>query len=172
MRTAISTIAAIFLGAAAVAGAPIAAADDFSGEYAYRPGVGPMAGDFSALWTVTPCGDGCRHIVTSTGATDAEAHLEGSYWVFDKFVDPAVECPGNSYTIVSRKVSATVHFKINPDSLIGQFQPLGTPCGGTTVPSGFSLTKTVDGNSPPVSGGLSSLPAAGGGGGGAHGGGH
>lgn len=171
MKTRMLAAGALLLGSIAVAGAPIAAADDFSGTYAFRQGVGPTAGAFSAVWTVTPCGDDCRHIVTSTGATDTEAHLDGPYWVFDKFVDPGVECPGNSYTMAKRKVPATMHFKINPDTLLGQYQPLGTPCGGTAVPSGFSLAKAVDGSPPPISPDASAAPSTGGAGADAHGGG-
>lgn len=171
MRTRIFLTGALAVGSIAIAGAPVAAADEFSGTYAYRPGVGATAGAFTSLWTVTPCGDGCRHIVSANGATDTEAHLEGPFWVFERFVDPGVECPGNSYTIVGRKVPATMRFKINSDSLIGQYQPMGTPCGGTAPPAPFSLTKTIDGSPPPITDGLSALPSTGGGGG-AHGGGH
>ncbi|MEO6794779.1 MAG: hypothetical protein ABI253_06630 [Mycobacterium sp.] len=143
MTARMAVLAAVGFGLITIAGAPIAAADDFAGQYAFREGVGPTAGDFSSVWTVTPCGDDCRHIVTSTGATDTEAHLDGPYWVFDKYVDPGVECPGTSYTIVKRKVPATMRFTISSDTLIGQFQPVGTPCGGIAPPTGFSLAKTL-----------------------------
>lgn len=127
----------------AVAGAATANADDFDGTYAFRQGVGPTAGEFSSVWTVTPCGDDCRHITTSTGATDTEAHLDGPYWVFDKYVDPGIECPGNSYNFHKTKLPATMQFRISPETLMGQYQPVGTPCGGTPMPTAFSLTKTL-----------------------------
>lgn len=144
MKTRTLLTGALALGGIAIAAAPTAAADDFNGTYAFREGAGPTAGEFSSVWTVTPCGDDCRHIVTSTGATDTEAHLDGELWVFDKFVDPGVECPGNSYNFVKRKLPATMHFKINPETLMGQYQPLGTPCGGTAPPIAFSLAKTLN----------------------------
>ena len=144
MTTRILLASALVFGGLAVAAAPTALADDFSGTYAFRSGVGETAGAFSSVWTVTPCGADCRHIVTSTGATDAEAHLEGGNWAFDRFVDPGIECPGNSYNFTKRKLPVTMHFRINPDTLLGQYQPLGTPCGGIAPPTAFSLAKTLN----------------------------
>lgn len=133
--------APVLLGLA-IAGAATAAADDFNGTYAYRPLTADGAGEFSSVWTVTPCGDDCLHIRSSSGATDADAHRDGANWVFDRFVDPGIECPGNSYNLTKRKLATTMRFRINPDTLMGQYQPVGTPCGGTPVPTAFALTKT------------------------------
>ena len=132
---------AVALGAAAVAGAPIAYADDFSGTYAFTAPAQGYTKGFSTTWTVTPCGEDCRHITTATGGTDTEAHREGPYWVFFRFADPGVECPGNQYVMTRTKMPATLRYTVNPDTLIGQFQPEGTPCGGTPMPSRFNLAK-------------------------------
>lgn len=143
MKTRMFLTSTLALGGIAIAAAVPAVADDFSGKYAFHEGVGPTAKDFSSVWTVTPCGEGCVHIVTSNGATDTDAHLEGPYWVFEKFADPGVECPGNSYTIVKRKLPAMMKFTINPDTLLGQYQAEGTPCGGVPLPIAFQLAKVA-----------------------------
>ncbi len=127
--------------AGGLAAAPIAHADDFSGSYTFNaPAQGYMAG-FTTTWTVTPCGDDCRHITTATGLTDVDAHREGANWVFFRDADPGVECPGNAYVMTRTKMPATLRYTVNPDTLMGQFQPQGTPCGGTPMPSRFQLTK-------------------------------
>ncbi|MBS9534447.1 hypothetical protein KIH27_12710 [Mycobacterium sp. M1] len=129
------------LGVAMVVSAPIARADDFSGTYAFTAPAQGYTQGFATTWTVTPCGEDCRHITTPTGATDTDAHREGPYWVFFRYADPGVECPGNQYVMTRTKRPATLRYTVNPDTLVGQFQPEGTPCGGTPMPSRFSLAK-------------------------------
>ncbi|MEO6794778.1 MAG: hypothetical protein ABI253_06625, partial [Mycobacterium sp.] len=51
----------------AVAAAPVAAADDFSGTYAFNATAQGYTKGFATTWTVTPCGVDCRHITTATG---------------------------------------------------------------------------------------------------------
>lgn len=131
---------AVILGGVALVDVPVAYADDFNGRYAFREGADGV-GEFSSVWTVTACGSDCRHIVTSTGATDTDAHLEGALWVFEKFADPGIECPGNSYTIVKRQLPAMMKIMVNPDTLLGQYQAEGTPCGGVPLPTAFQLAK-------------------------------
>lgn len=106
----------------------------FTGRYAYLAadsGDGP----FATTWTVTPCGAGCVHITTSSGLTDTDAHLEGSEWVFSKYDEAGIRCD-------NRKVlPATIRFSVDPASLRGTLQPQGSPCGGASRASGFTLTK-------------------------------
>lgn len=132
-------ISAVAVGGAATAGVPAAHADDFNGKYGFRAGVG--GAEFSSVWTVTPCGEGCVHIVSSTGGTDTDAYRDGRYWVFDRIVDPGIECPPSPYNFQRRKLPATMRFTINADSLAGQYQPVGTPCGAVSLPSPFQLEK-------------------------------
>ena len=117
-------------GSTGPATAPAAA---FQGQYTYQaPGSGAP---FATTWTVTPCGSGCVHITTASGLTDTDAHLKGSDWVFEKFDAAGIVCD-------NRKVlPATVQFVVDPHSLHGTLQPQGSPCGGTSRASAFTLTK-------------------------------
>lgn len=109
-------------------------APGFSGRYAYLA-AGSDAAPFATTWTVTPCGNGCVHITTSSGLTDTDAHREGSEWVFSKYDEAGIRCD-------NRKVlPATVQFTVDPASLQGKLQPQGNPCGGASRASGFTLTK-------------------------------
>src|SRR5574337_173617 len=140
-KTRMAVAGVVAAGGVALVGAATAHADDFNGKYAFRLGTG--GGESSSVWTVTPCGDGCVHITSSTGGTDTDAYRDGPYWVFERVVDPGIECPGNPYNFQIRKLPATMRFTINPDTLLGQYQPVGTPCGAIPLPSPFQLTKIV-----------------------------
>lgn len=131
----------LMAGGLAIAAAPSAHADDFSGTYAFNAPAQGYTKGFSTTWTVRPCGEDCRHITTATGGTDTDAHREGPYWVFFRYADPGVDCPANAYIMTRTKMPATLRYTVNPETLIGQFQPEGTPCGGTPMPSRFDLTK-------------------------------
>lgn len=132
--------AALF-GGITLALAPPAKADDFNGTYAFNAPAQGYTKGFSTTWNVTPCGDDCRHITTASGGTDTDAHREGQNWVFWRYADPGIECPGNAYIMTRTKMPATLRYTVNPETLIGQFQPEGTPCGGTPMPSRFDLAK-------------------------------
>ncbi|MEO8815961.1 MAG: hypothetical protein ABI307_01620 [Mycobacterium sp.] len=133
---------ALLVAAAALAGGATFGLSDhgsqptaFHGQYLYQALGGGQGASFSTTWTVTPCGSGCVHITTASGLTDTNAHLEGPSWVFEKYDEAGIVCD-------NRKVlPATVQFSINPDSLQGELQPEGDPCGGTSRPSSFTLTK-------------------------------
>lgn len=137
----ILAVASTLWGTTAVAVAPIAIADEFSGTYRFDAPAQGYAGGFSTTWTVTPCGSGCVHIATASGGTDTDAHLEGPYWVFFRYADPGVYCGTDPATFNPRVLPASIRYTVNPDTLTGQFQPDGTPCGGVPVPSRFFLTK-------------------------------
>lgn len=121
--------------------APAANAADFSGTYAFNAPAQGYTPGFSTTWTVTPCGAGCVHIKTATGQTDTDAHLEGPYWVFFRDADPGVRCGPDPLTFKERIWPATLRYTVNPETLLGQFQPEGMPCGGVPLPSRFELTK-------------------------------
>ncbi|MEB3071003.1 hypothetical protein [[Mycobacterium] vasticus] len=139
-RSASMAAAALAVGLA-IAAAPAAHADDFSGTYSFNAPAQGYTKGFSTTWTVTPCGDDCRHITTATGGTDTDAHREGPHWVFYRYADPGVDCPSNAYIMTRTKMPATLRYTVDPEKMIGQFQPEGTPCGGTPMPSRFDLTK-------------------------------
>lgn len=139
MATMVTSVAAAY--GVAIAAAAMAYADDFSGNYAFSPAA--AGGQSSSIWTVTPCGDACVHITSSTGGTDTDAYRDGPYWVFERDVDPGIECPGNAYNLQIRKLPALIRFTIDPDTLKGQYQPVGTPCGAVPLPIAFQLVKIV-----------------------------
>ncbi|MBS9534448.1 hypothetical protein KIH27_12715 [Mycobacterium sp. M1] len=123
------------VAAAALAGAEVAASPDFTGTYAYAYNGGSNGTPFSTTWTVTPCGDGCAHIVTASGLTDTNAHLSGGKWVFQRYDDAGILCDNH------KLMGATVEFRVDPRTLQGELQPQGTPCGGTSRTTTFTLAK-------------------------------
>lgn len=141
VKTATAVAGVVTASGVALTGAAVAHAEDFSGKYAVS--IGMDGGGSAAIWTVTPCGDACVHITSSAGGTDTDAYRDGPYWVFERDVDPGIECPGNSYVLQTRKLPATIRFTINPDTLKGQYQPVGTPCGAVPLPTAFQLAKVV-----------------------------
>lgn len=144
MKISALAVSVAAFGGIALAVAPTATADDFTGTYAFdAPSQGYTKG-FSTTWTVTPCGDDCRHITTATGGTDTEAHLDGPYWIFWRYADPGVRCGQDPLTFKERIWPATLRYTINPETLVGQFQPEGQPCGGVPLPTRFQLTRLPD----------------------------
>lgn len=139
MKTAIFIAATLALaGGAALSGAAAASADaaavsDFTGRYAYAYAGGQ--GGFSTTWSVTPCGDGCVHVKTSSGLTDTDAHLADGRWVFERYDEAGIACDND------KVLPATVRFSVDPGTMKGELQPLGKPCGGTSRMSTFTLTK-------------------------------
>ncbi|MBS9534440.1 hypothetical protein KIH27_12675 [Mycobacterium sp. M1] len=106
----------------------------FSGRYAYLAAGGSDAG-FATTWTVTGCGADCVHITTASGLTDTDAHREGDTWVFTRYDSAGIRCDN------AKVLPATIRFTIDPASLHGRLEPEGTPCGGVSRASGFTLTK-------------------------------
>ncbi|MEO6794785.1 MAG: hypothetical protein ABI253_06660 [Mycobacterium sp.] len=109
-------------------------APGFTGRYAYLAAGSPGT-PFTTTWTVTPCGQDCVHITTASGLTDTDAHRAGSGWVFEKYDEAGIRCDNQ------KVLPATIQFTIDPASLRGQLQPLGTPCGGASRASEFTLSK-------------------------------
>src|SRR5574337_82625 len=134
MKNGAVSAATAILGATAVAVAPMTNADDFSGTYRFNAPAQGYSTGFSTTWTVTPCGDGCVHITTASGGTDTDAHLEGPYWVFFRYADPGVNCGTDPATLNPRILPALMRYTVNPQTLMGQFQPDGTPCGAVSMP--------------------------------------
>lgn len=141
MRGGTLSAVAIVLGGMALAMAQLASADDFSGTYQFDAPPQGYSKGFSTTWTVTPCGAGCVHITTASGGTDTDAHREGPYWVFSRYADPGVNCGTDQTTMKPRILPAVMRYTVNPETLIGQFQAEGSPCGGVSMPSRFELTK-------------------------------
>ncbi|MEB3021727.1 hypothetical protein [[Mycobacterium] crassicus] len=141
MKTAASTAAtlalacAAALAAAAQAGAEVAAVPAFGGQYAYSYSGGTNGNPFATTWTVTPCGDGCVHVNTSSGLTDTDAHLVGGRWVFQRYDDAGILCDNH------KLMPATVEFRVDPATLRGELQPQGAPCGGASRMTTFTLAK-------------------------------
>lgn len=138
--TKIATIAAAAFALAGAAGLPAiataaaeVAVSDFSGQYAYVYTGGQ--GGFSTTWSVRPCGDTCVHITTASGLTDTDAHLTGGRWVFERYDEQGIACDNQKI------MPATVRFSVDPRTLQGELQPLGTPCGGTSRMTTFTLTR-------------------------------
>lgn len=123
----------ITMAVAATAGADVAATPDFSGQYAYTYTGG--AGGFATTWNVAPCGQGCVHINTASGLTDTDAHLSGGRWVFERYDDAGIVCDNH------KLMAATVRFSVDPQTLKGELQPIGKPCGGTSRMTTFTLNK-------------------------------
>lgn len=123
------------LGTAATAGAEVAVTPDFSGRYAYTYSGGSNGTPFSTTWTVTPCGSGCAHIATSSGLTNTDAHLAGGRWVFARYDEAGILCDNQ------KLMGATVEFRVDPQTLKGELQPQGNPCGGTSRMTTFTLAK-------------------------------
>lgn len=140
MKTAIFTAAVFALGGACLAASATADAEaavpDFSGQYTYLYSGGQNGTPFSTTWTVNPCGDRCVHITTASGLTDTDAHLDnGKRWVFDRYDEAGIICDNH------KVLPATVRFSVDPSTLQGELQPQGTPCGGASRATSFTLTK-------------------------------
>lgn len=120
---------------AATATGEVATSADFTGEYAYTYSGGSNGTPFATTWSVTPCGDGCVHIKTASGLTDTNAYRDGGFWVFERYDEAGVRCDNNTL------VPARVRFKVDPSALVGELQPLGSPCGGASRTTSFTLTK-------------------------------
>lgn len=131
----VAAAGAAVLATAAVAGAEVAATPDFSGQYAYSYSGGTSGVPFATTWTVTPCGPGCAHVTTSSGLTDTDAHLYGGRWVFQRYDDAGIRCDNQ------KLMGATVEFRVDPQTLKGELQPQGNPCGGTSRMTTFTLAK-------------------------------
>lgn len=141
MHAAALSAATTLLCGMALGFAQTANADEFSGNYRFDAPPQGFAKGFSTTWTVTPCGDGCVHITTASGGTDTDAHLEGPHWVFFRYADPGVNCGTDQNTLRPRILPALMRYTVNPETLIGQFQAEGAPCGAVSMPARFELTK-------------------------------
>ncbi|MEB3071005.1 hypothetical protein [[Mycobacterium] vasticus] len=141
MKTAVSNgvvlaaACAAVLATAAQAGAEVAAVPAFGGQYAYSYLGGTSGTPFATTWTVTPCGDGCVHIHTASGLTDTDAHLVAGRWVFQRYDNAGILCDNH------KLMPATVEFRVDPATLRGELQPQGTPCGGASRLTTFTLAK-------------------------------
>lgn len=99
-------------------GAGTAAADPLSGTYSLFSdqsqrklnGVPTPYRNSSAVWTLSPCGDGCAHVASATGWT-ATASLNNGRWEFTR--EAAWMCPDG------RNLPNFITYSIDADTLSG-----------------------------------------------------
>jgi hypothetical protein len=103
--TAGAMFAAISLGTSSPA-----LAEEMTGRY-----MAQEAGDPPAVWTFTPCGNGCANVVFSDGRT-AQATLDRGQWRLDQLDNAsAIKC-----TADGAENPGTAHYSWDPTTLAGQ----------------------------------------------------
>jgi hypothetical protein len=101
---------AVFAGISVVLAAPVQA-NYFEGKYDVT------SSDHSvSTWSVTPCGSGCVHIVSSTGFINEDAHFQNGKWVWNSRNPEGIKCgdgtafPANeSYSVDPITLNGTIH---------------------------------------------------------------
>jgi hypothetical protein len=117
--------------------APAASAGaQVSGTYTVKASDGS-----TSTWTITSCGPGCLHIVSSQGGS-VNAQLVNGRWTFPLHSEAAVLCPDGA------KVAADAEYSFDPASLTGWIDTTDSAgCaghGGTNAlppPLSFNMTK-------------------------------
>lgn len=109
IRTLIRNIA-MFAGISVVLAAP-AQANYFEGKYDVTSSDRTVT-----TWSVTPCGSGCVHIVSSTGFINQDVHLQNGKWVWNSRDPKGIKCgdgtsqPANqSYSLDAITLNGTIH---------------------------------------------------------------
>jgi hypothetical protein len=128
----ITVFAAIALGVSAPAWAA-----EMSGSYWAQE-----IGDPAAVWTFTPCGNGCAEVVFADGRT-AQARLDRGQWrVDDVGNSTAIKC-----TADGTESPGSAHYSWDPTTLAGQVWATddtgacGVLPGTDTVGVAFNLTQ-------------------------------
>jgi prepilin-type processing-associated H-X9-DG protein len=130
--TACAILAAIALGTSSPAWAK-----DMSGSYTAQE-----AGDPPAVWTFTPCGNGCANIVFADGRTGQATIDRGQWRLDDVGNDSAIKC-----TADGTQNPGTAHYSWDPITLAGQVWATddtgacGALPGTDTVEVPFNLTR-------------------------------
>jgi len=69
-----------------------------------------------STWSVTPCGSGCVHIVSSTGFINQDVHMQNGKWVWNSRNPRGIKCadgtalPANeSYSLDAITLNGTIH---------------------------------------------------------------
>jgi hypothetical protein len=127
----------VVLAAVAVATCTSAQAQEMSGAYTAQE-----AGDPPAVWTFTPCGNGCAEVVFADGRT-AQATLDRGQWRLDDVGNStAIECTADGV-----ESPGSAHYSWDPTTLAGQVWSTddsgacGASPGTDTADVAFSLTQ-------------------------------
>jgi hypothetical protein len=98
-------------------------------------------GDLPAVWTFSPCGDGCAEVTFADGRT-AVAMVDNGQWTLDELDNPtAIKCVADG-----SQNPGTAHYSWDPTTLVGETWATddsgacGAVPGSDTVGVPFNLT--------------------------------